>query len=92
MQWTFTSPELYSIVYNGSYMLPNTIIALVIAAFLYQPMKKYILGRTFGKEVVRCPPGMDREDASMGKFDGLLLVSDFDDTLYDFHHRVPPAI
>ena len=28
MQWTFTSPELYSIVYNGSYMLPNTIIAM----------------------------------------------------------------
>ena len=26
----------------------------------------------------------------MGKFDGLLLVSDFDDTLYDFHHRIPP--
>ncbi len=26
----------------------------------------------------------------MGKFDGLLLVSDFDDTLYDLHHRVPP--
>ena len=26
----------------------------------------------------------------MGKFDGLLLVSDFDDTLYDSHHRVPP--
>ena len=25
----------------------------------------------------------------MGKFDGLLLVSDFDDTLYDTHHRVP---
>ena len=45
MQWTFTRPELYSIVYNGSYMLPNTIIALVIAAFLYQPMKKYILGQ-----------------------------------------------
>ena len=28
----------------------------------------------------------------MGKFDGLLLVSDFDDTLYDFHHRIPPGI
>ena len=28
----------------------------------------------------------------MGKFDGLLLVSDFDDTLYDFHHRVPPGM
>ena len=25
----------------------------------------------------------------MGRFDGLLLVSDFDDTLYDHHHRVP---
>ena len=45
MGTTFTSPSFYSIVYNGSYMLPNTIIALVIAAFLYQPMKKYILGR-----------------------------------------------
>lgn len=26
----------------------------------------------------------------MGKFDGVLLVSDFDDTLYDSHHRIPP--
>lgn len=25
----------------------------------------------------------------MGKFDGLLLVSDFDDTLYDSHFRIP---
>ena len=25
----------------------------------------------------------------MGKFQGLLLVSDFDDTLYDSHHRIP---
>ena len=25
----------------------------------------------------------------MGKFRGLLLVSDFDDTLYDSHHRIP---
>lgn len=43
MQWTFTSPAVYSIVYNGSYMLPNTVIALVIAALLYVPMKKYFL-------------------------------------------------
>jgi len=27
----------------------------------------------------------------MGKFDGVLLVSDFDDTLYDLNMRVPPA-
>ncbi|MGE4277668.1 MAG: energy-coupled thiamine transporter ThiT [Lawsonibacter sp.] len=43
MKWTFTSPEVYSLVYNGSYMLPNTVIALVIAALLYVPMKKYFL-------------------------------------------------
>ena len=45
MKWTFTSPSAYSLVYNGSYMLPNTIIALVIAAVLYKPLKKYILGQ-----------------------------------------------
>ena len=25
----------------------------------------------------------------MGKFDGILLASDFDDTLYDYHLRIP---
>ena len=44
MQWTFTSPELYSIVYNGSYMLPNTIITLLISVVLYVPLKRFILG------------------------------------------------
>jgi thiamine transporter len=42
---TFTSPSMYSIVYNGSYMLPNTIIAIVLAALLYAPLKKYILAQ-----------------------------------------------
>lgn len=42
---TFTSPELYSLIYNGSYMLPSTLIALVLAAVLYRPLKRYILGR-----------------------------------------------
>lgn len=45
MGTTFTSPELYSLVYNGVYMLPNTVIALVIAAVLYVPLKKYILAQ-----------------------------------------------
>ena len=45
MRWTFTSPSTYSLVYNGSYMLPNTIIALVVAALLYKPLKRYILGQ-----------------------------------------------
>ena len=49
MQWTFTSPAAYSLVYNGSYMLPNTVIALVIAAALYRPLERYILGRDLKK-------------------------------------------
>ena len=40
----FDNPELYSLVYNGSYMLPNTVLALAIAALLYVPMKKYYAG------------------------------------------------
>lgn len=42
---TFTSPSFYSLVYNGSYMLPNTILALAIAGLLYVPLKKYILAQ-----------------------------------------------
>ena len=42
MLGTFANPHVYSIVYNGVYMLPNTIIALVIAAALYVPMKKQL--------------------------------------------------
>ena len=45
LNWTFASPSLYSLVYNGSYMLPNAAIALVMSAVLYAPLKKYILGR-----------------------------------------------
>lgn len=45
----FTNPYFYSLVYNGSYMLPNTILALVIAALLYTPMKKYILAQDLAK-------------------------------------------
>ena len=42
---TFTSPSFYSLVYNGSYMLPNTLLALLFAALLYAPLKKYILAQ-----------------------------------------------
>ena len=35
------NPWVYSIVYNGSYMLPNTILALAIAGLLYAPLKKF---------------------------------------------------
>ena len=40
----FSNPHLYSLVYNGAYMVPNTIIALVIAALLLKPMGKYFAG------------------------------------------------
>ena len=40
----FTSPHLYSLVYNGVYMLPNTVIALAVAGALYVPMKKFFAG------------------------------------------------
>ncbi len=45
----FTNPHVYSLVYNGAYMLPNLIIALVIAAALYAPMKKYFAGNDLRK-------------------------------------------
>lgn len=41
----FDNPSLYSLAYNGSYMLANTIIALIIAAVLYKPLNKYILAQ-----------------------------------------------
>ena len=41
---TFSNAHVYSLVYNGIYMLPNTVIALIIAALLLMPMKKYFSG------------------------------------------------
>ena len=41
---TYDNPHLYSLVYNGSYMIPNMLLALILAAVLYVPMKKYFAG------------------------------------------------
>ena len=41
----FDSAEIYSLVYNGCYMVPCTVIALAIAAALYVPMKRFFEGR-----------------------------------------------
>lgn len=41
---TMTSPWLYSLLYNGVYMLPNMVLALVIGALLYRPMGRYLTG------------------------------------------------
>ena len=40
----FANPHLYSLAYNGAYMVPNTLIALAIAGLLFVPMKKYFVG------------------------------------------------
>ena len=41
---TFDNAVLYSLVYNGSYMLPNTLLALALAALLFKPMKRFFAG------------------------------------------------
>lgn len=35
---------MYSLIYNGGYMLPETLIAMVIGLLLFVPMKRYFLG------------------------------------------------
>ena len=42
---TYDNPALYSLVYNASYMLPNTLLALAIAAVLYVPMKRFFAAK-----------------------------------------------
>lgn len=41
---TYDNPHLYSLVYNGSYMIPNMLLALLLAAVLYKPLKRYLAG------------------------------------------------
>ena len=40
MGYTGMTPVLYSTLYNGTYMLPNTVIAVVVCALLIPAMKK----------------------------------------------------
>ena len=46
---TFDNPHLYSLVYNGAYMLPNMLLALVLAGLLYAPLKNYFAGNDLKK-------------------------------------------
>ena len=41
---TMTTPWFYSFLYNGSYMVVDMIICLVIGALLWNPMGKYLRG------------------------------------------------
>jgi len=42
MGLTMTSPAVYSLLYNGSYMSVNTVLAVICCALLEKPMKKFI--------------------------------------------------
>lgn len=46
LSWT---PAIWSLAYNGSYMLPETIITCVAAFFLYQPLQKFWTGEDIAK-------------------------------------------
>lgn len=37
--------ELYSLLYNGSYVLPSIVLTIAVAGALYVPMKKYFAGQ-----------------------------------------------
>ena len=39
MERTMTSPAIYSLLYNGSYMLPNTVLAITLCAVLEKPLQ-----------------------------------------------------
>lgn len=42
MGWEMESPVVYSILYNGSYMLPSSVIAVACCIFLGKSLRKYI--------------------------------------------------
>ena len=46
---TMTSPWFYSALYNGSYMLADMVLCLVIAALLYKPLGRYLRGEDLQK-------------------------------------------
>ncbi len=43
--WEGNSATIYSILYNGSYMLPNTVIAVFAIALLQKPLKAFLEGK-----------------------------------------------
>ena len=40
MNFKMTTPAVYSLLYNGTYMLPNTILAIIVMVLLAIPLKK----------------------------------------------------
>ena len=44
MNMTMTSPWMYSLLYNGWYMLAELVVTEIAAALLYKPLKKFVHG------------------------------------------------
>jgi thiamine transporter len=42
---TFDNAHLYSLVYNGAYVLPCMLLALAVAGVLFVPLKKFFAGK-----------------------------------------------
>ena len=36
------SPAIYSLLYNGTYMLPNTVLAVLLCALLQRPLRRFL--------------------------------------------------
>ncbi|MBR6826258.1 MAG: energy-coupled thiamine transporter ThiT [Oscillospiraceae bacterium] len=47
--WEGSSATIYSILYNGSYMLPNTVIAILALALLQKPLGAFLRGEDLKK-------------------------------------------
>ncbi len=45
LNMTMTNTWIYSALYNGTYMLPNTVVAVAVGAALTVPLAKYIQGK-----------------------------------------------
>ena len=41
---TMTTPWLYSVLYNGAYMLPSMVLCLVVFGLMVKPLEKYLTG------------------------------------------------
>ena len=41
---TMTSPWFYSALYNGSYLLADMLLCLIVGAILWKPLGKYFRG------------------------------------------------
>ncbi|NCB63642.1 MAG: proton-coupled thiamine transporter YuaJ [Clostridia bacterium] len=49
LNMTMTTPWIYSLIYNGVYMLPNMILALVLGGLLYVPLTRLMMGADIQK-------------------------------------------